>query len=130
MDKNTIWGMLLMGAVILGFMYMNQPSAEERERQARELAEQQARADQLSDNGDILTLDSVSSQERATVVNTVKRFGTRDSVSGTYTLKAQGLDIKLNADGSFSGNVNAGGTEVPVTAILTADYGTIPQTTR
>ena len=129
MDKNTIWGMLLMGAVILGFMYMNQPSAAERERQARELAEQQARADQLSDNGDILTLDSVSSQERATVVNTVKRFGTRDSVSGTYTLKAQGLDIKLNADGSFSGNVNAGGTEVPVTAILTADYGTIPQTT-
>lgn len=30
MDKNTIWGMLLMGAVILGFMWLNQPSAEQR----------------------------------------------------------------------------------------------------
>ena len=33
MDKNTITGMLLMGAVIFGFMWLNQPSQEEIARQ-------------------------------------------------------------------------------------------------
>ena len=35
MDKNTITGMLLMGAVIFGFMWLNQPSKEEIERPHR-----------------------------------------------------------------------------------------------
>lgn len=43
MDKNTLWGLLLMGAVILGFMYINQPSAEESERMERERQELLAR---------------------------------------------------------------------------------------
>ena len=29
MDKNNLLGLLLMGAVIFGFMYINQPSEEE-----------------------------------------------------------------------------------------------------
>ena len=33
MDKNTLTGVLLMGAVILGFMWLNQQSKEEFERQ-------------------------------------------------------------------------------------------------
>ena len=36
MDKNTLLGLLLMGAVIFGFVYLNQPSAEEIERQRQE----------------------------------------------------------------------------------------------
>ena len=43
MDKNTITGMLLMGAVIFGFMWLNQPSKEEIERQ-REAARIEADA--------------------------------------------------------------------------------------
>ena len=39
MDKNSLIGLLLMGAVIMGFMYLNRPSEEELERQ-REQAEQ------------------------------------------------------------------------------------------
>lgn len=29
MDKNNLLGLLLMGAIIFGFMYINQPSDEE-----------------------------------------------------------------------------------------------------
>ena len=29
MDKNTLLGLLMMGAVIFGFMWLNQPSEEE-----------------------------------------------------------------------------------------------------
>ena len=39
MDKNTLLGMLLMGAVIFGFMWLNKPSEEELARQ-RERSEE------------------------------------------------------------------------------------------
>lgn len=41
MDKNTLTGVLLMGAVILGFMWLNKPSEEELARQ-RQQAEEMA----------------------------------------------------------------------------------------
>lgn len=52
MDKNSITGMLLMGAIIFGFMWLQQPSQEElaaRREQAeaqRIEAERQAKADE------------------------------------------------------------------------------------
>ena len=46
MDKNTITGMLLMGAVIFGFMWLNQPSQEEiaRQREAQRVEAEAAKA--------------------------------------------------------------------------------------
>lgn len=40
MDRNTLLGLLMMGAVIFGFMYLNKPSDEEIARQQRERQEQ------------------------------------------------------------------------------------------
>ena len=45
MDKNTIIGMLLMVAVVFGFMYLQQPSEEEiKAQQEAQKQEQVARA--------------------------------------------------------------------------------------
>ena len=34
MDRNTLLGLLMMGAVIFGFMYLNKPSDEEIDRKS------------------------------------------------------------------------------------------------
>lgn len=39
MDKNTITGLLLIGAILLGFTYMNQPTAEQLEQQKKKIEE-------------------------------------------------------------------------------------------
>ena len=49
MDKNSILGIVLMAAIIIGFMLYNQPSPEELEQQRREAAEQQKLEQQKSD---------------------------------------------------------------------------------
>lgn len=45
MDKNTLWGLVLIGVVILGFSYFNQPSPEQQKaaiEQAQRIAKEQA----------------------------------------------------------------------------------------
>lgn len=82
MDKNTIWGILLMGAVIFGFMWLNQPSAEQRAQMEKERQEQ-LMAEQQKSATAVLTVDSLNSAEINGIINTVKEFGQRDTTAGT-----------------------------------------------
>lgn len=125
MDKNTIWGMLLMGAVILGFMYINQPSAEERARMERERLEQQQQAAELSDNANLLTVDSISAQERNAIINTVKTLGIADSVTGGYRLATSDVVLTLSSDNVLGGTVTTDYGTVPVADIVAANYSSI-----
>ncbi len=62
---------------MFGFLWLQKPSAEEIEQQRKEAAEMQAARDaQATDQTDVLTPDSVSPQEIATIKETVKQFGT------------------------------------------------------
>lgn len=127
MDKNTVLGMLLMGAVILGFMWLNKPSEEEIARQ-RELAEQQEAARiEAQQAAEVLTPDSVSASERATIASTIRRFGTLDSISGTYTLDAREAHLTLSADGAIGGSVDTDFGPVKAADILTSDYQGVSQ---
>ena len=65
MDKNTIWGILLMGAVIFGFMWLNQPSAEQRAQMEKERQEQLMAEQEKSASTTVLTVDSVNAAEIA-----------------------------------------------------------------
>lgn len=116
MDKNTLLGLLLMGAVILGFMWLNQPS-EEQLAQQRELAEQQAKAAQeVAKNSDVLTVDSVSPAEVKVITNTVRQFGIADSVAGLTELNVGDAHITLDRAGVLGGSVNT-----PYGAVSVAD---------
>lgn len=129
MDKNTLWGLLLMGAVILGFMYINQPSAEERARMERERQEQLARETQKSPEVNTLTIDSVSEAERLNIISTVKSLGTTDSATNITTLANGPVRLQLNAAGELSGVVTANNTPVAVADILSSNYGSVPRAT-
>lgn len=129
MDKNTLTGVLLMGAVILGFMWLNQPSKEEIERQ-REQAEAQAReAQKAAENHPVLTVDSVSDLEKAQIASTVQQLGTLDTVTGTRTLSMPDAVLTLSKDGVTGGLVTTPAAQVPVADILSADYNNLsPET--
>lgn len=129
MDKNTLTGVLLMGAVILGFIWLNQPSKEEIERQ-REQAEAQAReAQKAAENHPVLTVDSVSDLEKAQIASTVQQLGTLDTVTGTRTLSMPDAVLTLSKDGVTGGLVTTPAAQVPVADILSADYNNLsPET--
>ena len=121
MDKNTLLGLLMMGAVILGFMWLNQPSEEElaRQRQAQaELAAAQQNAIEQAQQNELL-VDSFTPTELALVAPTVKQYGTL--VDGVYKLENKNVNLSLDGD-KLSGTVTAGDTLINVNDVLTANW--------
>ncbi len=123
MDKNTITGMLLMGAVIFGFMWLNQPSAEEVARQ-REAARTEAEAAKAQQEQDLATavIDSISDADVAALKLTIRTYGSLlgDTVAAekTYNLKNSTADLVLRGN-SLSGFLTiAGGGVVDVAEAL------------
>ncbi|MBO4944675.1 MAG: membrane protein insertase YidC [Muribaculaceae bacterium] len=126
MDKNTITGLLLMGAVILGFMWLNKPRQDELKRMQEEAEMQAKQETEKSDNGAaVLSIDSVSAAEIADIRSTVSRFGKTDTVSHLTTLAAPRADITLDAQGELGGTVETANGPVGVAAILSSDFGTM-----
>lgn len=76
MDKNTLFGMLLMGAVIFGFMWLNQPTPEEIEAQRQQQiaqAEKRQQKAEAAQFGDTLTAGDIT---RLTAL--VSNYGTQN----------------------------------------------------
>ena len=131
MDKNTLWGLLLMGLVVFGFMWLNQPSKEDIERQRQEQAQQQieqAQRDQAAAN-EALRVDSLTAQETELVRNAVKQHGKADTVAGSFRLANGPVDLALAADGTLSGTVKSGASTVTVDQILSRSYGSLDAVT-
>lgn len=75
MDKNTILGLLMMGALIMGFMYLQKPSEAEIERQRQEQADRLAAMETASDSGDALSADTFSVAEADQLRNAMRLYG-------------------------------------------------------
>ena len=115
MDKNTLTGLLLMGLVIFGFMWLNKPSAEELERQRQERARMEAEATQkAADLGD-LTLDSITPAETASIAATIRELGQSDTLIG----------LTRHAQGQVAGTVEANGQQIPVAPLLANDVASM-----
>ncbi|MBD5271223.1 MAG: membrane protein insertase YidC [Bacteroides sp.] len=118
MDKNTLTGLLLMGLVIFGFMWLNKPSAEELERQRAERERMEAEAaERAADNG-ALVFDSITPAEVATIAATVRELGTTDTLSHISRLRIDHLDLTVDGAGAVSGTVEADGQAVAVAPLL------------
>ena len=128
MDKNTITGMLLMGAVIFGFMWLNQPSAEEVARQ-REAARTEAEAAKAQQEQNLATavIDSITDAEVAALKQTIRTYGSilGDTVAAekTYNLKNSTADLVLRGDRLSGFLTIAGGGVVDVAEALSKDSG-------
>lgn len=117
MDKNTLIGMLLMGAVVFGFMWLQQPSEEElaaRKQQIelqKEEAEKQRRAEEeLRMLGNV---DTVSVSELNLLRAAIQQYGLKDDASGAMTLKGNGVEVVANGD-ALSGTIIVEGGAVKV----------------
>ena len=125
MDKNTLTGLLLMGLVIFGFMWLNKPSAEELERQRQERARMEAEATQkAADLGD-LTLDSITPAETASIAATIRELGQSDTLIGLTRLHVDNVNLTLDAQGQVAGTVEANGQQIPVAPLLANDVASM-----
>ena len=102
--------MLLMGLVIFGFMWLNQPSEAElaQRREAERQAEAAARQAEVS--ASLGVVDTITAAELASLKATVQQFGyaSTDGKQSVYTLENGGVSITLE-DGEFKGSITLEG---------------------
>ncbi|MBQ7942193.1 MAG: membrane protein insertase YidC [Muribaculaceae bacterium] len=116
MDKNTIVGMLLMAAVIFGFMWLQQPSEEElaaRRRQAEsQRIEAEKKAQEEQEMRMLGNVDTISSSEVNLLRAAIMQYGVADS-NGAMTLNGDGVNVSVNGD-NLTGIISLGDAEVRV----------------
>ncbi len=120
MDKNTITGMLLMAAIIFGFMWLQQPSEEElaaRRQQAeaqRVEAEKRAQAEQESRM--LGNVDTISVSELHLLRAAIQQYGEAGSM-GEMTLKGDGVEVAVAGD-ELTGTIMLDGSAISVAEAL------------
>ncbi len=126
MDKNTIFGMLLMGLVLFGFMYCNRPDPNAQQQDATEQsADNTSAADnQATAGGASLLTDAY----RQTLSAEVRQFG--EASGDAYTLKTANVDLTVAADSVLTGTVNVVGKPVSVSAAFMPGDTTVTATQR
>ncbi|MCM1449336.1 MAG: membrane protein insertase YidC [Clostridiales bacterium] len=125
MDKNTLIGMLLMAAVIFGFMYL-QPKPDQAAESARQ--EQVARREREAREEEArkaAILDSIRPAEVADMANTIVAVGvaadTQEGGATAYTYNTAGVTL-VSQDGKVSGTVDAMGTRIDYNAVVTSQF--------
>ena len=125
MDKNTMLGLLLMGAVILGFMWLNQPEPNPESKMPKEdLTEQQA--DGLEAEALSVVSDTLSQAEMTMLAAAVKEYGNADA-DGKVNLKNS--VVNFVSDGSaVSGTVTVDTVSVAIQDLLHPGMSSLPAT--
>ncbi len=124
MDKNTLTGVLLMGAIIFGFMWLNKPTAEEIEQARKEQQEQ--RADSLrraeSAREEALTIPEITAADKAALCNGLALYG-REMANGLRGVGSDTYELTLENDSTVSGVIKTANGEIDVNDVInnTAD---------
>ncbi len=128
MDKNTLLGILLMGAVIFGFMYLSKPSKEQQERQQKELQEQQAlqQAMEAAEQSSAQALtDTLTQDEIASLVPLVKLNGTADSLDSRI-FHLVNDDVNLTCDSTLvTGRIRTGGYSIDLEDVISRNLSAV-----
>lgn len=114
MDKNNLLGLLLMGAIIFGFMYWNQPSEEEIA--AAKKAQIEKAQSTTPDNDEAAAIDSLTASDVNRLVSMVKATGVADN-QGAYTLKTNNFNLRCDSTG-VSGTINVNNTAVDIAKVI------------
>lgn len=122
MDKNTMLGLLLMGAVILGFMWLNKPEVDPNSPMPQEqLTTEQEKA--VTDNELASPADSLTVAEYNMLAGAIKQFGVADS-TGRATFTAP--DMQLSSDGrNIQGYVKVDSTDININYLITPELSFI-----
>lgn len=114
---NSMTTLLLMGAVVLLFMWLNRPKPVDRNA-----------VDQLNDPVEasaVLNADTLTSAQVANICNVVRQNGVADTLSNSYTLRDGNSVLTVSGDGKLTGDMVFDGGRIPVTELLTANHGSL-----
>lgn len=114
MDKNTLTGLLLMGVIIFGFMWLNRPSEEEM--QARKQQIENQTEIQTASAVETLTFDSLSQSEKSQLINVVKMYGTANA-DGIITYNNGEVEAVLSGT-TLTGRVTVADTAINLVDVL------------
>lgn len=122
MDKNTLTGLVLMGVLIFGFMWINNNKQKQLQQQQQEQAE--AAAKTQDENRPVLGVDSLTTAEVAAVPAIVREAGARVSGNDSVTrYDYSTAKVSLSYDGqTVSGTVKAGGRTLPYQTVANGDF--------
>ena len=96
MDKNTLWGILLMAAIFFGFMYCNKPSQEELDR--RRAATEASAAAPGDEAAGVTRPDSIDNTQALALAQAVRTLGTA-MPDGSYVLADERFDLRVDTTG-------------------------------
>lgn len=119
MDKNTLTGILLMGAIVFGFMYLNKPSAEElaKQREQQEQVAREAQQRKANAEAESLTIPQITQDDINALRNGLALYGqTLNNGSKSFTTEAYSLQL-LN-DSTLQGTVNTPAGSIKVNDII------------
>ena len=123
MDKNTLTGIVLMGAIIFGFMYLNKPSAEEIERQRQEQADRaadearrRAEAEQQA-----LTIPDITDADLTALRNGLALYG-REQADGSRQFKTESYELNLVNDSTLQGEIATPQGAISVKDVIDGSY--------
>ena len=113
MDKNTLIGLLLMGLVIFGFMWLNPATPEE------QTGKQATESITKDDNAGAATLtDSISAEEAEAIKAAVRQYGKAEDIEGKQITSLASENVKLTVDGeSLDGEVQMNDTVLSIASL-------------
>lgn len=121
MDKNTLSGVLLMTAIVFGFMYLNRPSQEEIQ-QRQEAARQDSIA-RVLEREQSLRIPEITADDVNTLRGAMAQFGVLNSDS-TRTITTDSYELRLSNDTVIEGVIKTPQGEVDVNNVIAGLYPT------
>lgn len=109
MDKNTITGLLLMAAVMFGFLWLSKPS--EAEQAAEAARREQARA--AREEAKAAPAFTITAADSAALAATVRSMGSAND-KGTYSFANEYFDLTVDSVGTLSGTYKDGNATVSI----------------
>lgn len=123
MDKNTLIGIVLMGAIIFGFMYLNKPSAEEIERQRQEQADRAADEERRRAEAEqqALTIPDINDADLTALRNGLALYG-REQADGSRQFKTDAYELRLVNDSTIQGEIVTPQGAISVNDVIAGSY--------
>ncbi len=112
MDKNTITGLLLMAAVMFGFLWLSKPN--EAQQAAEAARREQARTDR--EQTETNQAYNLTPGDSAAIAATVRSLGNRNT-DGSYTFTDSRFNLALDTIGRLSGTYSDGTSTVDINAL-------------
>lgn len=123
MDKNTLMGIVLMGAIIFGFMYMNRPSAEELEAQRQEQIQKAADEERrrVEAEQEALTIPDVTEADLTALRNGMALYGRRQA-DGSRSFSTEAFDLRLVNDSTIEGEILTPAGAIKVSDVIDRNF--------